>query len=63
MKSFKIFRRSKQVLQFGNIYRSTRWRSFSARASSLPFIVNREILPVEQENSQFVQQLIRRVEV
>jgi PAS domain-containing protein len=56
MKSFKIFRRSKQLCQVGNIYRSTH--------SSLPFIVSREILPVEQENIQFIQQLIReRVEV
>jgi two-component system, chemotaxis family, CheB/CheR fusion protein len=47
MKSFKICRRSKQLVQAS---RSTQ--------SYLPFIVSREILPVEQENIQFIQQLI-----
>jgi PAS domain-containing protein len=51
MKSFKVFRRSKQLLQVGNIYRSTQ--------SYLPFVVSREILPFEQENIQFIQQLFR----
>jgi PAS domain-containing protein len=56
MKSFKIFRRLRKLAQIGNIYRSTQ--------SYLPFIVSREILPVEQENIRFVQQLIReRAEV
>ncbi len=64
MKLFKIFRRlsrgeappTKQLFQVGYIARSTR--------SHLPFIVSREILPVEQENIRFVRQLIReRAEV
>jgi PAS domain-containing protein len=56
MKSFKIFKRSKQLFQIGYIARSTR--------SHLPFIASREILPIEQENSQSIQQLIReRAEV
>jgi PAS domain-containing protein len=50
MKSFKIFRRSNQLVRVGNIYRSTQ--------SHLPFIVSREILPIEQENIKFIQQLI-----
>jgi two-component system, chemotaxis family, CheB/CheR fusion protein len=51
MKSFKIFRQSKQLFKGNNIYRSTQ--------SYLPFIVSGEILPIEQENIQFVQQLVR----
>jgi PAS domain-containing protein len=56
MKSFKILRQSKQLVRVVNIARSTQ--------SYLPFIVSREILPVEQENIRFVRQLIReRAEV
>jgi two-component system, chemotaxis family, CheB/CheR fusion protein len=56
MKSFKLLRQSKQLVRVGNIDRSTQ--------SYLPFIVSREILPVEQENIRFVRQLIReRAEV